>query len=243
VRTSSTREFIKKIPIPNQPIDYRDTRLKGLLLRALPSGVKSWYCEYARGKRIWLGRVDAVGHLEAFEAAQKILSESNRGIDPIEARKPKVEPPKLGEFLDDDYGTWARANQRAHQQNLARLKTAFKSLLNKRMDEISALDVERWRGKEVDCGLSHETISRDVNSDHESGGRRFEPFRAHQLPLKERNRLQFRRYWRLLNVTSLSQCLSNWQQANRSIPRHAPAACSLLGTLRGLGVSATVGYA
>lgn len=164
MRVSLTRDFVKKIPIPKRPIDYRDTRLKGLILRAMPSGVKSWYCEYARAKRVWLGRVDAVGYSEAFEAAQTILSESYRGIDPIEARKPKAELPKLVDFLDGDYGGWARANQRAHEKNLARLKTAFNSLLQKKLDGISGLDIERWRAKQVERGLSHETINRDISS-------------------------------------------------------------------------------
>lgn len=164
MRVKLTREFVKKIPDPEKPTDYRDTRLKGLLLRAMPSGVRSWYCEYARGKRIWLGRADAVGYSEAYEAAQGILSEFYRGIDPVEARKPAVEPPTLKDFLDGDYGTWARANQRAHEQNLTRLKSAFKDILERKLDAISALDVERWRGVQVEKGLSHETINRDISS-------------------------------------------------------------------------------
>ena len=62
MRISLTRDFVKKVSIPERPVDYRDTRLKGLILRVMPSGVKSWYCEYARAKRVWLGRVDAVGY-------------------------------------------------------------------------------------------------------------------------------------------------------------------------------------
>lgn len=164
MRVSLTRDFIKKVPTPDRPVDYRDTRLKGLILRAMPTGVKSWYCEYARAKRVWLGRVDAVSYSEAFEAAQKILSEFYRGLDPIEARKPPVEVPTLSDFLDGDYGSWARANQRAHQQNLDRLKTAFNSLLAKKIDAISALDLERWRSKQVERGLSHQTLNRDISS-------------------------------------------------------------------------------
>lgn len=164
MRVALTRDFIKKIPDPEKPTDYRDTRLKGLLLRAMPSGVRSWYCEYARGKRIWLGRADAVGYAEANDAAQAILADFYRGIDPIEARKPPVEVPTLQEFLDGDYGTWARANQKAHAQNLSRLKTAFKFLLSRKLDGLTALDIERWRSGQVDRGLSHETINRDISS-------------------------------------------------------------------------------
>lgn len=93
MRVSLTRDFVKKIPIPKRPIDYRDTRLKGLILRAMPSGVKSWYCEYARAKRVWLGRVDAVGYSEAFEAAQTILSNPTAGSTRLKhaSRKPNCQ--------------------------------------------------------------------------------------------------------------------------------------------------------
>ena len=121
-------------------------------------------CEYARGKRIWLGRADALGVTEARKSAQAILADAYRGIDLIEARKPKSGVPTFRAFLDGEYATWARANQKAHAQNLNRLSTAFHSLLDKRLDEITGLNVERWRAGEVERGLSFETINRDIAS-------------------------------------------------------------------------------
>lgn len=164
MRVALTRDFVKKLEATGKPEDYRDTRLKGLVLRVLPSGVKSWYCEYARGKRVWLGRADAVGYSEATQAAQTILSDFYRGIDPVEARQTLVEIPTLKGFLDGDYGTWAKANHRASAQNLARLKTAFKEVLGRKLDQLTVLDLERWRGEQVEKGLSHETINRDISS-------------------------------------------------------------------------------
>jgi len=41
MRVRLMRDFIKKIPIPKRLIDYRDTRLKVLILGAMPNGVKS----------------------------------------------------------------------------------------------------------------------------------------------------------------------------------------------------------
>lgn len=164
MRTALTQAMVEKFPISAKAKDYRDTRLKGLILRVMPTGVKSFYCEYARGKRVWLGRADAVGLTEARESARAILSEVYRGLDPIEARKPKRGVPTFRAFLDGDYGLWARANQKAHKQNLKRLATAFKAMLDKRLDEITALDVERWRAAEIERGLSLETINRDISS-------------------------------------------------------------------------------
>lgn len=164
MRTVLTQAMIEKMVNPVRPEDHRDARLKGLVLRAMPSGVKSFYCEFARGKRVWLGRADAVGLAEARDSARVILSEVYRGIDPIEARKPKQGVPTFRAFLDGDYAVWAKANQKAHAQNLKRLATAFKALLDKPLDKITGLDVERWRAGEIERGLSLETINRDISS-------------------------------------------------------------------------------
>lgn len=164
MRTVFTQAMIEKMVIPVKPEDHRDARLKGLVLRVMPSGVKSFYCEFARGKRVWLGRADAVGLAEARDSARVILSEVYRGIDPIEARKPKQGVPTFRAFLDGDYAMWAKANQKAHAQNLKRLATAFKALLDKPLDKITGLDVERWRAGEIERGLSLQTINRDISS-------------------------------------------------------------------------------
>jgi hypothetical protein len=37
-------------------------------------------------------------------------------------------------------------------------------LLDKRLDEITGLDVEKWRASEIERGLSLETINRDISS-------------------------------------------------------------------------------
>lgn len=164
MQAALTQPMIDKLPLPRKVADYRDTRLKGLVLRITPAGVRTFYCEYARGKRVWLGRGDVLGIAEARESARGILAQVYRGEDPIEARRPKAEVPTLRDFIGGDYATWARANQRAHKQNLARLLTAFKALLDKKIDALVPLDLERWRAAEVERGLSLQTINRDIAS-------------------------------------------------------------------------------
>lgn len=164
MQTALTQMAVDKLTTPTTKIDYRDTRLKGLVLRVMPSGSKSYYCEYARGKRVWLGRADVLGVSEARESARAILADFYRGIDPIEARKPKAVIPTYREFLDGDYAAWAKSNQKAHEQNLKRLATAFKTLLDSPIDKITGLDIERWRAVQVERGLSNQTINRDLAS-------------------------------------------------------------------------------
>src|SRR3546814_15714974 len=80
MRTVLTQALIEKLPVPVKVEDHRDVRLKGRVLRASPRGVKSFYCEYARGKRIWRGRADAVGLADARESATVVLSASYTGL-------------------------------------------------------------------------------------------------------------------------------------------------------------------
>ena len=164
MRAALTQMAIEKLPVPSSKVDHRDTRLKGLVLRVMPSGSKSWYCEYARGKRVWLGRADVLGVTEARESARAILADVYRGIDPIKARKPKPVMPTYRVFLETDYSAWAKSNQKAHDQNIKRLFTAFKTLLDRPLDKFTALDVEHWRAGEVERGLSNQTINRDISS-------------------------------------------------------------------------------
>ncbi|WP_375429022.1 tyrosine-type recombinase/integrase [uncultured Sphingomonas sp.] len=164
MRAALTQMAVDKIVPTLRPVEHRDMRLKGLVLRVTPGGAKSWYCEFARGKRVWLGRADALGLNEARVSARAILAEAFQGIDPIEARKPKAAMPTYGSYIDGDYAAWAKSSQKAYGQNLNRLKTAFKHLLDKPLDTITALDVERWRAKQVERGLSNQTINRDISS-------------------------------------------------------------------------------
>jgi integrase len=164
MRYAFTQMSIDKMQIPDALVEHRDTRLKGLVLRITPTGTKSWYCEYARGKRIMLGRADALGVADARESARAILADVYRGIDPMEARKPKQVVPTYRAFLQGDYLAWAKSSQRSWKQNVNRLQTAFKSLLDKKLDKITGLDIERWRGQQVERGLSNQTINRDIAS-------------------------------------------------------------------------------
>ena len=82
MRGALTQMTIDKIMPTQRPVELRDTRLKGLVLRVTPGGAKSWYCEFARGKRVWLGRADVLGLNDARASARAILAEVFRGSIP-----------------------------------------------------------------------------------------------------------------------------------------------------------------
>ncbi|MFM2004509.1 MAG: hypothetical protein RLZZ09_164, partial [Pseudomonadota bacterium] len=50
-----TQQIITRLKPDTKPYEVRCDKLKGLLVRVQPSGVMSFVCQYARGKRITLG--------------------------------------------------------------------------------------------------------------------------------------------------------------------------------------------
>ena len=60
--------LVGRLTPADKPYEVRDTRLKGLLLRVQPSGVMAFYVEYARGKRINIGRAGSLTPTMARDA-------------------------------------------------------------------------------------------------------------------------------------------------------------------------------
>ncbi|WP_197540134.1 Arm DNA-binding domain-containing protein [Azospirillum sp. B510] len=103
-----SNSLVANLKPAEKPYEVRDTRLKGLLLRVQPSGVMAYYVEYERGKRINLGRADAVTPSQAREQAKAILADAYKGQDPAAARK-ATKDHTLRSFIEELYEPWARA--------------------------------------------------------------------------------------------------------------------------------------
>ncbi len=157
-----TQTIAEKAESQKRPYEIRDERLKGLLLRIQPSGVKTYYCEYERGKRMRVGRADVLGLSEARTEARKIMGAFFQGVDPGAEKKRKRNVATYGEYLDVHYEPWAKAHQKTYAANLHRLRAAFKPFLGTPMSMITALDVEKWRAKRLEKGLTGATVNRDV---------------------------------------------------------------------------------
>jgi hypothetical protein len=145
MKLALTQQAVEKIAPHTTITEYRDSRLRGFLLRVTPTGSKSYYCELGRGQRIFVGRADALGLSEAREAARTYLADHFKGEDPRFKRTANKPAQTLGEFLSGPYKIWAQANQKAHAKNLNRLETAFRSFLGKPLDQLKAMDLEAWR--------------------------------------------------------------------------------------------------
>ena len=147
-----------------KPYELRDAKLNGLLLRVQPSGVKTWYLEFERGKRIRLGRLSSMGHSEAVEAAKNALGPYWAGTDPRIERQKRKQVSTFGDFIDEHYADWAAAHQKTAAATIKRLKVSFSKFLNMPMATISPLDMERWRAQRMKDGVKTNTVNRDITA-------------------------------------------------------------------------------
>ncbi|WP_173206206.1 Arm DNA-binding domain-containing protein [Sphingopyxis sp. BSNA05] len=86
MQTALTQAVIDRAKLAKRPYEIRDSRLNGFLVRVQPSGVKSFYCEYDRGKRWRLGRADSMAVGQARNQAKRIISQYHSGIDPMDEK-------------------------------------------------------------------------------------------------------------------------------------------------------------
>lgn len=162
VNSVISNALVANLKPASKPYEVRDTRLKGLLLRVQPSGVMSYYIEYGRGKRINLGRADAVTPAQAREQAKAILSDAYKGNDPAAPRKATKEH-TLASFIDDLYQPWAEAHIRTHKTTVRSLQVCFADLLDRRLGDITPLDIDKWRSRRLNDGIKPSSVNRQLD--------------------------------------------------------------------------------
>ncbi|MBW7996793.1 MAG: site-specific integrase [Candidatus Glassbacteria bacterium] len=154
--------FLKAIKPADRPYEVRDTQLKGLILRVQPSGVMAYYVEYGRGRRINLGRADAVTPAQARASAKAVLAEAYKGGDPRTSRC-KIKAHTLATFIAEVYTPWAEANIRTHRKTVARLQGNFPDLQDRKLADITPWQVEKWRTARLKSGIKKTTVNRDLD--------------------------------------------------------------------------------
>ncbi|MCP4474567.1 MAG: integrase arm-type DNA-binding domain-containing protein [Gammaproteobacteria bacterium] len=163
---------------------FRLDNAKGFIVRVNKSGKLVFMCEYARAKRVMIGKVGVLSLASARDQAKTILADAVRGVAPkqrIGATKSSKEednkPLTLREFIDHIYspwfklthpGTWGVTMQDIKKNFLS----DFGDLL---LEEISRPMVEKWRikrsemyririkgGKQVKEKIRPSTVNRNI---------------------------------------------------------------------------------
>ena len=158
--------LIPKLKPEPKPYEVNDTETAGFLLRVQPSGSISYYCAFrTQGKRnrLLLGRHPSISPAQARDHARRVIASVVQGGDPL-AHKRQPKSQSLAGFLDDEYLPWATVNHRSGAATVARIKTAFPSFLKQSLDEISSLQIERWRTKRNEAQRKPSTVNRDLAS-------------------------------------------------------------------------------
>lgn len=182
--TKFTTATVKRAKPKAAPYELRGQH--GLILRVQPSGVKTFYSQYARGKRMRIGDAEVITLARAQYRAREILNEAHDYDTPL---KRDLRKATLGGFISHDYAPWLRANRKRADRTLADLKRNFEKLYVKRLADISRTDLDRYVSEGKAAGRMAATLVRSLNNLRavlrlalDRGYMRDNPFKGWQKP-------------------------------------------------------------
>jgi integrase len=144
-----------------KPFEIYDSRLPGFTLRVQPSGVRSYYARFGRNRRIALGKVGALLPEEARDRCQKVLGNFAHGRHPLQGLNGKG--PTLGQFIEDVYASWVRANRpRTGENTLEKLRRHFGTWFDEPLTTITIERLESWKTRRLNAGRKAITVLRDL---------------------------------------------------------------------------------
>ena len=116
-----TQSFVEHVTCSNEKTkcDYFDTKIKGLLLKVFPSGLKAFYIRYQNERGKWtekkISSVDAsvLKLSDARTLAQQHLSSLAMGNDPFAKKAELKQVPTLADFIADSYMPFIKVNKRS----------------------------------------------------------------------------------------------------------------------------------
>lgn len=141
---------------PAKPLEIRSERVQGLLLRIQPSGARMFYVQVGRGRRVKIGPAGTYTLRQAEEQAKKVL------LNPEAALKAKTSALTLDQYITEHYAAHATAKLKNGEKSVSRVRSVWKGFLNKRLTDITASEVDRFRDKRVNSGRTPATVNRDV---------------------------------------------------------------------------------
>jgi integrase len=141
---------------PAKPYEIRSERTMGLVLRVQPSGARTFYVQLGRGQRKKIGAAGTFTLRQAEERAKTILR------DPEAALKKQTDALTLTEYIGKHYADHALAKLKNGQKSIDRVKSIWDKFLNKRITDINARDVDKFRDRRINSGVAPATVNRDV---------------------------------------------------------------------------------
>lgn len=176
MRTVIGVELLRKLPAG--PVDIRDTKLPGFVLRVRPSGTHTYFATYIppgvrptkdRPRVIprWqpLGTTDVLTAPEARAQARDVLAGVVKGDDPVATRQAARTAMLFKTFVTEHYEPWATAQRKSGVEQTATLRRRFGDVLDDvPLNEIGAFHFERWRSARLKAGIAPATVNRNLNT-------------------------------------------------------------------------------
>lgn len=156
MRSPLNQRLIATLKPADREYDVRDTKLVGLVVRVYPSGKMVYTVQFARGKRLTLGKVGVMTLDEARAQARQVLANG----PPPPAPPVALPVTTLNEFLNDRYSPWVLVHRKDAAATLARIRALFD--LDKRLDAFTPSWADGWRTMRLKAGISRATINRDL---------------------------------------------------------------------------------
>jgi integrase len=171
VARSKTKAAARREPLSARVIEsarpedtqYRiwDTKVPGLYLRVLPSGVKSWYVQWSRTGTRAIGKWPGMTVDTARTQSLAALNDAATNGTP-EIAKPKTHSATLGDLIDVHYAPWVEGERKTGRATVARIKAAFSEFLPKPLDAINLWVIDKWRMQRRKEKIEPSTINRDL---------------------------------------------------------------------------------
>jgi integrase len=160
--TKLNKKFIVELKPKDKPYEIWDSDFKGLVLRVEPSGKKTYFLVYARGKRVKIADASKASPSVAREAAKRLYAQYLKTGE-IKRKNKKAEL-TFEEFVEKEYAPYALSHQKRGEDNLKRLRSNFYPVLKgKPIGQVSPFDIERWRSQRRKAGRSPATVNRDLS--------------------------------------------------------------------------------
>jgi integrase len=165
MRKKITKSAIAALKPSNKPFELCDPELRGFVLRMQPSGKATYYATYrlqdGLRNRVKLGSADVITATQARDAAKKVLADVTKGENPSKRRK-EAKAHSLESYLDEVYSPWISQHRKTGAYQARRIRVAFEEFLGKKLGEISAWLIEKWRAGQLKKGVSAATCNRNV---------------------------------------------------------------------------------
>lgn len=167
MKTKFTKKLLDSLTPQSKPYRVYDTEQPGLLIRIQPSGYMTYMLSWARNCEVALGRVKTITLEQARTMTAKYLAEAHEHGAPLDVthKQKSSSTPTLRQFLETSYLPWFKVHQpKGYDKTKLALEGSFKSILDKKLTEITTYELETIRTQWITGGNQKSTANRKMGA-------------------------------------------------------------------------------